>query len=620
MKRKIQLIIIDYIIFFISYIIALFFRFQTDIIEIQKYILPIMIFPLVMVIVLYFNKIYDYVWRFATLKEIKPIIYSSFLGYIINFFIIEGLRRTLFSNLIIPITVGFITALLGSILIIFSRVWWFSKNNEKNIINVKNNISNNVSKKILIVGAGDAGVELLEEFIKHPLYGKVVGFLDDDESKIGRKIRDVKILGKTSEVMKIVEKYSINEVIIAIPSATSEQLKRIIDNIDTKKVRLKTLPGIFEILNNKVSLGFIRDVNIEDLLGRKEIKVNFDEIKYYITDNKVLVTGAGGSIGSEICRQVAALNPKELLILGRGENSIFNISKELNEKFPNLTITEIIGDITNEHRIKEIFNIFKPDVVFHAAAHKHVPLMEKNPSEAFRVNAYGTYILAKNSIDNNVKRFIYISTDKAINPTSIMGTSKRFGEIIIRALAKQSSTKFGIVRFGNVLGSRGSVIPIFQEQIRKGGPVTVTDPRMKRYFMTIPEAVALVLQAGSFANNGEVFVLNMGEPVLIDKLAREMIKLSGYIPDQDIKIVYTGIRPGEKLYEELFLDSEEFIKTDNERIFILKGNDIIELNQLNKLIEDISKGFKENDFELFNNLIEKYIPEATSKIKKDIAY
>jgi FlaA1/EpsC-like NDP-sugar epimerase len=614
MKRKIQLMIIDYAIFFLSYIIALIFRFQNDFIEMQKYILPITVFPLVMVAVLYFNKIYDYVWRFATLKEIKPIIYSSFLGYIINFFIIEGLRRTFIPNFIIPITVGFITALLGSILIIFSRVWWFSKHKK----DTGNYINNN--KKILIIGAGDAGVELLEEFIKHPSFGKVIGFLDDDESKIGRKIRDVEILGKTSEVMNFVEKYNINEVIIAIPSATSDQLKRIIDYVDTKKVRLKTLPGIFEILNNKISLGFIRDVNIEDLLGRKEVKVNFDEIEYYITDNKILVTGAGGSIGSEICRQVAALKPQELLILGRGENSIFHISKELKEKFPDLKIIEIIGDVTDNFRMEQIFKKFKPDVVFHAAAHKHVPLMEKNPTEAFRVNVYGTYILAKNSIDYNVKRFIYISTDKAINPTSIMGTSKRFGEIIIRALSKNSNTKFGIVRFGNVLGSRGSVIPIFQEQIRKGGPVTVTDPRMKRYFMTIPEAVALVLQAGSFANNGEVFVLNMGEPVLIDKLAREMIRLSGYIPDQDIKIVYTGIRPGEKLYEELFLDSEEFIKTDNERIYILKSNDILDLNQLNNLMDNIISCVKEKNFDKLNELIEKYIPEGTSKIKRDIAY
>ncbi len=488
MKRKYALIIVDYLIFFLSYFIALFFRFQTDFVEMEKYVLPVIIFPVIMVMVMCFNKIYDNIWRFATLKEIKPIIYSSFLGYLLNFLIIEGLRRVWFPHLIIPITVGFMTALLGTVLIIFSRVWWFSKNKNKTeeIID---------DKKILIIGAGEAGVELLEEFLRHPSFGKVVGFLDDDESKIGRKIRNIEVLGKTSEVMHFVEKYKINEVIIAIPSATSEQLKKIIDMIDTKKVRLKTLPGLFEILNNKVSLGFLREVNIEDLLGRKEIKVNFDELKHYITDKKILVTGAGGSIGSEICRQVAALNPSELIVLGRGENSIFNISKELKNKFPDLKIFEVIGDITNEHRMNQIFKKFSPDVVFHAAAHKHVPLMEKNPSEAFRVNAYGTYILAKNSMESNVKRFILISTDKAINPTSIMGTSKRFGEIIIRSLAQKSKTKFGIVRFGNVLGSRGSVVPIFKEQIKNGGPVTVTDPKMKRYFMTIPEAVALVLQA-----------------------------------------------------------------------------------------------------------------------------
>jgi FlaA1/EpsC-like NDP-sugar epimerase len=473
---------------------------------------------------------------------------------------------------------------------------------------------------MLIIGAGEAGVELLDEYLRHPTYGNVVGFLDDDETKIGRKIRDIKILDKTSKVMDYVESLKINEVIIAIPSATSEQLKNIVNKIDTKKVRVKTLPGIFEILNNKVSLGFLRDVNIEDLLGRKEVKVNLDEIKYYISNKKVLVTGAGGSIGSEICRQIAALNPKEILLLGRGENSIFNINKELKEKFPDLKIIQIISDVTNEKRIRAIFNKFSPDVVFHAAAHKHVPLMENNPSEAFRVNSYGTYILAKMSHEFNVERFIFISTDKAINPTSIMGSSKRLGEIIIRAIAQNSKTKYGIVRFGNVLGSRGSVVPIFKEQIKKGGPVTVTDPRMKRYFMTIPEAVALVLQAGSFANNGEVFVLNMGESVLIDNLAREMIRLSGYIPDQDIKIVYTGVRPGEKLYEELFLDSEEFIKTENKRIFILKENNILSNEELKKLIDNIIIAFEKNDFDLMNKIIKEYIPEGSSEIKKDIAY
>ncbi|KLO21379.1 MULTISPECIES: nucleoside-diphosphate sugar epimerase/dehydratase [unclassified Marinitoga] len=613
MKKKIELMTIDYIIFLLSYFIALFFRFQTDFIEMQKYIYPVILFPIIMVLVMYYHRIYDHIWRFATLKEIKPIIYSSFSGYLLNFLIIEALRRLWFYNLVIPITVGFITALLGALLIIFSRVWWFSK--QRN-----NNTQNNSNKKIIIIGAGEAGVELLDEFLRHPEYGKVIGFLDDDESKVGRKIRNINVLGKTDEVMSVVKKFEINEVIIAIPSATSEQLKNIIDRIDTKNVRLKTLPGIFEILNNKISLGFLRDVNIEDLLGRKEIKVNFEEIKYYITGKNVLITGAGGSIGSEICRQIAAFNPENLLILGRGENSIFHISKELKEKFPNLKIVEIISDVTNEYRIKHIFNRFNIDVVFHAAAHKHVPLMEKNPSEAFRVNAYGTYILAKNAIENGVKRFIFISTDKAINPTSIMGSSKRFGEIIIRSIARYSDTKFGIVRFGNVLGSRGSVVPIFKEQIEKGGPVTVTHPEMKRYFMTIPEAVALVLQAGAFSNKGEVFVLNMGEPVLIDKLAKDMIKLSGYIPDQDIEIVYTGIRPGEKLYEELFLDSEEFLKTKNERIFILKENNILNNSELIKLIGDIVKIFEENDFKMANRLIKTYIPEATSEIKYDIAY
>ncbi|APT76193.1 polysaccharide biosynthesis protein [Marinitoga sp. 1137] len=614
MKRKALLMVLDYIIFFVSYIIALFFRFQTDYVEMEKYILPIFLFPAIMILVMYVNKIYDQIWRFATLKEIKPIVYSAFTGYLLNFLVVEAIRRLFFKSFSLPLTVGFITALLGSILVIGSRTWWFSKNKH-----IENHYPDN-RKNILIIGAGEAGVELLDEFLRNPENGVVKGFLDDDEIKIGRLIRGIPVLGKTNEVMDYVEKLKINEVIIAIPSATSEELKKIISNIDTKRVRLKTLPGLFEILNNKVSLGFLRDVNIEDLLGRKEIKVNFDEIGFYITNKTVLVTGAGGSIGSEICRQVAALNPEKLLILGRGENSIFKINRELKEKFPNLKVVEIISDVTNEDRMEEVFKRFSPDVVFHAAAHKHVPLMEKNPSEAFRVNSYGTYILAMLSDKYDVSHFVFISTDKAINPTSIMGSSKRLGEIIIRSISRRSKTHFGIVRFGNVLGSRGSVVPIFKEQIKNGGPVTVTHPDMKRYFMTIPEAVALVLQAGAFANKGEVFVFDMGKPISIDYLAREMIRLSGYIPDQDIKIVYTGIRNGEKLYEELFLDSEEFLKTPNDRIYILKENKILNEKELDNLILKIERTFKANDFKLMNSIIKEYIPEATAKVIIDVAY
>ena len=418
-------------------------------------------------------------------------------------------------------------------------------------------------------------------------------------------------MGTTSEVMRFVEKLNVNEVIIAIPSATSSQIKRIINYIDTTKVRLKTLPGILEILDNKLSLGFLRDVDISDLLGRKEIKVNLKEIKNYIKDKNILVTGAGGSIGSEICRQVLPMNPKTLFLLGKGENSIFDIKNELQEKFPDSNIEEIIADVSDENRIRHLFSKYKFDVVFHAAAHKHVPLMQKNPTEALKVNSLGTYYVAKVAREYGVERFVFISTDKAIKPTSIMGASKRLAEKIIKSISNSSKTNYGIVRFGNVLGSRGSVIPIFKEQIKKGGPVTVTHPKMKRYFMTIPEAVSLVLQCGQFAQNAEIYVLDMGEPINIDHLARDLIKLSGYIPDQDIKIVYTGVRPGEKLYEELFSKDEDFEKTKNERIFIAKSNnDILLEEDLEALIKQINKIIIEYDYNEMKNLFKQYIPDS----------
>ncbi|MDY6894182.1 MAG: nucleoside-diphosphate sugar epimerase/dehydratase, partial [Thermotogota bacterium] len=392
--------------------------------------------------------------------------------------------------------------------------------------------------------------------------------------------------------------------------------KKIIDYVDTTKVRLKTLPGILEILDNKLSLGFLREVDISDLLGRKEVSVDLKEIKDYIKGKKILVTGAGGSIGSEICRQVLPMGPKTLFLLGKGENSIFEISNELRDKFSDAFIEEIIADVSDENRMRYLFSKYGFDVVFHAAAHKHVPLMQKNPTEAFRVNTTGTYTVAKLSGEYNVERFVFISTDKAIKPTSIMGASKRLGEIIVKTMSNFYQTKYGIVRFGNVLGSRGSVIPIFKEQIQKGGPVTVTHPNMKRYFMTIPEAVSLVLQCGQFAQKAEIFVLEMGEPVNIDRLARDLIRLSGYIPDQDIKIVYTGIRPGEKLYEEIFLEDEDYEKTRNRRIFISKTNNHeINKEKLNELIDQINIIIKNNDYNGAIEIIKDYIPDSNiSKI------
>ncbi|HQO13168.1 MAG TPA: nucleoside-diphosphate sugar epimerase/dehydratase, partial [Petrotogaceae bacterium] len=419
---------------------------------------------------------------------------------------------------------------------------------------------------------------------------------------------------------KYIDLLKIKEVIVAISNINSADLRKLLSFIDTKKVRVRILPGMFEVLNNKASLGILREVDVTDLLGRKEVKVDLKEISEYIRGKNILITGAGGSIGSEICRQAAVCAPKELYILGRGENSIFNIKNELTEKFPQVKITEIICDITDEKRLGKIFERFSFDVVFHAAAHKHVPLMEKNPTEAFKVNVLGTYSLAKLAVKHKIKKFIFISTDKAIKPTSIMGCSKRFAEEVIRSFSNKTNTVFGMVRFGNVVGSRGSVIPIFKNQIAKGGPVKVTDPRMKRYFMTIPEAVTLVLQCMIFSSGGEVFILDMGEPILIDNLARELIRLSGLVPDQDIKIEYTGIRPGEKLYEELLLNDEGYLKTNNERIFVVNANHSLSEQEVEDMVGKIRQFVTDSDFEGINGLIRTYVPDAGAVIKVEQSY
>ncbi|HQI79752.1 MAG TPA: nucleoside-diphosphate sugar epimerase/dehydratase, partial [Petrotogaceae bacterium] len=540
-KRKLTLLLIDYVLFVCAYGISMFIRFQLDFAEMSKYISPIFLYALIMVTTLYLSRIYESIWRFATLPQLLPVFYSAGLGFLVNLFIFEFLRRYVTSFFILPFTVNAITSLTGVILIAWSRIYWFSKTNKSSVKETDNNI--------LIIGAGEIGVQILDEFERRPGEGTVVGFLDYDHDKIGRSIRGYKVFDVPENTMKYIDLLKIKEVIVAISNINSADLRKLLSFIDTKKVRVRILPGMFEVLNNKASLGILREVDVTDLLGRKEVKVDLKEISEYISGKNILITGAGGSIGSEICRQVAVCAPKELYILGRGENSIFNIKNELNEKFPQVKTTEIICDITDEKRLGKIFERFSFDVVFHAAAHKHVPLMEKNPTEAFKVNVLGTYSLAKLAIKHEIKKFIFISTDKAIKPTSIMGCSKRFAEEVIRSFSNKTNTVFGMVRFGNVVGSRGSVIPIFKNQIAKGGPVKVTDPRMKRYFMTIPEAVTLVLQCMIFSSGGEVFILDMGEPILIDNLARELIRLSGLVPDQDIKIEYTGIRPGEKLYE-----------------------------------------------------------------------
>ena len=423
----------------------------------------------------------------------------------------------------------------------------------------------------MVIGAGDAGTLIIKEMqSSYHLKIKVVCVIDDNPQKKGTRILGLPVVGGRDKISYAVKKYRIQEIIIAIPTIAPKDKKELLESCKETGCKLRILPGMYQLINEEVSISKLREVEIEDLLGREPVHVDIDSVLNYVQEKRVLITGGGGSIGSELCRQIAGHNPAQLIIIDIYENSAYDIQQELKMKYPNLNLVVLIGSVRNTHRINMIFQTYRPELVYHAAAHKHVPLMETSPNEAIKNNVFGTLNTARAAEANGCRRFILISTDKAVNPTNIMGASKRICEMIIQALDKTSKTEFVAVRFGNVLGSNGSVIPLFKKQIEKGGPITVTDRNIIRYFMTIPEAVSLVLQAGAYAHGGEIFVLDMGEPVKIDDMARNLIKLSGLRPDEDIKIVYTGLRPGEKLYEELLMDEEGMKKTSHEKIFIGK--------------------------------------------------
>ena len=439
------------------------------------------------------------------------------------------------------------------------------------VISLFGNHSKKAAKRIMIVGAGTSGSVILKEMTTSSLVnGCVVCFVDDDKNKAGKFLNGVPVAGNRNDIPRLAEEYKIDEIYIAIPSASARERKAIIEICRETGCQVKILPGIYQLINGEVSIAKLRNVEIEDLLGRDPIRVNLDEIMGYVSGKVVLVTGGGGSIGSELCRQVASHNPKQLIIFDIYENNAYDIQLELKEKYPDLDLVVLIGSVRNTHRIETVFEKYRPDIVYHAAAHKHVPLMEDSPNEAIKNNVFGTYKTAKAADKYGTKRFVLISTDKAVNPTNIMGASKRMCEMVVQMMNARSKTDFVAVRFGNVLGSNGSVIPLFKKQIEQGGPVTVTHPDIIRYFMTIPEAVSLVLQAGAYARGGEIFVLDMGEPMKILDLAKNLIRLSGYTPDVDIPIVFTGLRSGEKLYEELLMNEEGMQDTPNKLIHIGK--------------------------------------------------
>ncbi len=518
----------------------------------------------------YFTKMYRRLWQYASVGELIVIIKATTLSEII-FYAVHSLVQLKFPAMVVPRSIYPLTWALIIMGVGGIRFAW--RIFRDSYLQLPLRINN---RRTLIIGAGSAGVLIAKELkqsIDSDLYP--VAFIDDDCTKWNLEVIGLPVLGGRKQIPEFVGQYNIQKIVIAMPSASRAKIAEVIELCKQTKAKIKILPRVSDLISGNISVNMIREVSVEDLLGRDPIQVNLEEIADYVAGQVVLVTGAGGSIGSELCRQIAPFNPGELLLLGHGENSIYCIEHELRNSFTGIRIETIIADIQDRQRIREVFETYRPAVVFHAAAHKHVPLMERNPVEAVKNNVFGTRNVAESAHEYGAARFVMISTDKAVNPTSIMGVTKRVAELFVQGLARISQTKFVAVRFGNVLGSRGSVVPLFKRQIREGGPVTVTHPDMIRYFMTIPEAVQLVIQAGAFAKGGEVFVLDMGKPVRIANLARDLIRLSGLEPDEDIAIIYTGIRPGEKLFEEILTNEEGITATKHHRIFVGKPGDFL---------------------------------------------
>jgi FlaA1/EpsC-like NDP-sugar epimerase len=559
-------------------------------------------------IVYYFFRIYRRMWIYASTRELKSITLAVTVASVI----VSIVMLLLFSNHVffafprsVLIIDWIIEILFAGGLRFLLRLLGESKTNSGKTENAQ------TVKRSLIIGAGDAGALVVKEMQRNPqLNSFPVCFLDDNTDKHNQQIHGIPVVGGLNELDDVITRKKIDEVIIAIPSAPGRVVRLVTDICQKRHIPFRTMPGIYELLGGKVSISRLREVEISDLLRREPVRFKEENVETIITHRVVLVTGAGGSIGSELCRQIARWNPKQLLLLGHGENSIFETFLELREHFPDLKMETIIADIRDEIRIDQEFKKYHPYVVFHAAAHKHVPLMEKNIEECVNNNILGTQNVLKACIKNNVERLILISTDKAIRPANVMGATKRIAEMLVLDAAERTGKAYSIVRFGNVLGSRGSVVPLFKHQIAHGGPITVTHKDMRRYFMTIPEAVYLVLQAASLGKGGETFVLNMGEQVKIVDLARDLIRLSGLTPDKDIEIIYTGMRRGEKLSEDLWNHGRKFEKTEHPEIFYEVGQDELQGKVLQSSIRELLELAEEGQGKKIIHRLEKIIPGA----------
>ncbi|MBQ9334867.1 MAG: polysaccharide biosynthesis protein [Lachnospiraceae bacterium] len=584
--RRTALVIYDIISIVASSVLAILIRFEFSYGVIpDQFRTPIERFlplnVLITLLLFYIFRLYSSLWAYAGEAELQSIVISCFLSGVVN---LIGLQFFRVGSQAVPKSYYFLYVF---VLIAFMFVSRFSYRFLRNLKHRKNNSKNDIA--VMVVGAGEAANVIIKEIINSNFSTmKIKCIIDDDKGKWGKYIQGIRVVGGRDKILECADTYDIDEIIVAVPSISRSQLREILEICKETECKIQSLPGMYQIVNGDVSVSKLRDIEIEDLLGRDPVEIDLDSILGYVQNQVVLVTGAGGSIGSELCRQIATHKPARLVMVDIYENSVYEIQQELMLNHPELDMVVLIASIRNANRMNWIFDKYHPSIVYHAAAHKHVPLMEDSPGEAIKNNVFGTFNVAQAAAMSGARRFVMISTDKAVNPTNIMGASKRICEMIIQTFNTKYDTEFVAVRFGNVLGSNGSVIPLFRKQIAEGGPVTVTHPDIIRYFMTIPEAVSLVLQAGAYARGGEIFVLDMGEPVKILELAENLIRLSGYKPYDEIQIKFTGLRPGEKLYEEMLMDEEGMQETANSMIHIgrpLEINDETFFEELRQLRE-----------------------------------
>ncbi len=603
--KRIIAIVIDLVIITFTFYLAFWIRSLDERFLFHEYFVIFrQTLPLVTVVYLFsfiFFGLYKGLWQYASVKELLRIFKAVAIG---SFLTVGGIVFIL--NLrVFPRSVYIIHPLLLFLFVGASRFGGriFKYISPSSFLNISH------LKQVILVGAGDAGEMIVRESLRHPENGyRIIGFVDDNPEKVNKDIHGVKILGPVETLPGIVKRKSVDEIVITIPSASREQIRRIIHICDETKVPFKITPSLSDVIEGKVAFDQVRKVEVKDILSREAVKLDLEGISHYISGKRILITGAGGSIGSELCRQLTRFNPELLILFGRGEFSLYNTERELREKYPSLAVTPVIANIRDESRTRAVLNHYKPDVIFHVAAHKHVPLMEANPCEAIKNNVVGSRILMETAEDYDVKRFVLISTDKAVNPVNFMGVSKRIAELLLQSMAKRNRCKFSAVRFGNVLESRGSVVPLFKRQISKGGPITITHPEVTRYFMTVSEAAQLVIQAGAMGEGGEIFVLNMGDPVKIIDLARDLIRLSGFEPEIDIKIKVSGLRPGERMHEKLVAEGERVQATQHEKILIIKPNEV-EVRKLSEVVKELEKLAVEEDIQGLVKKIREIVPE-----------